>query len=552
MKTSLTGRQPLAQVAAAVCMASLPMLAWSQASIPQWRVVANSSTTMPDSGGRLFSSFNQPSVTASGWVVMRARSKGGASSGEPVRGIYGRSMSVGTRSLVRLMDNQTPVPAPNNTLYNGVAATFTEFPAFARVSSTGTWAVTRAQSRPVWTYTLADGSETRVGSSGIYAHRAGERLTVMTQLGAVPGFEHFSVPGAAAGTRFDQFPGAPAAAGVNAVAFKGNYTEAGVAKTGVFFRRWQRDAPESPTQLIASSDRLIPGQAPGGVTFGSTAPPSASERHVVFLGVDNEASPTLGGIYRAPLVDRPNLETLVSIGSTVPGESAGTGFSRLGEALSFDGRYVAFWGAWGNTWQNVTLNCPVDGQAAVLASCLAQYPSGSTTVQVPRQQGVFVHDTRSRKTHAVMKTGGEWSDLLYWTFSGRPPGAGEAEDDDGEPPRWRASAFVAVQGRGDTAQVVFKARRPTTPAIDGVYQSAVPQRVPNIRVLIETGNSGQLLDLAAPLGAQITSLGVERDGWRGNWLALTASMLNPTTMETWAGVYAARIPSAGDDASDDD
>ena len=61
--------------------------------------------------------------------------------------------------------------------------------------------------------------------------------TATSLLGAVPGYESYSVPGAAAGTRFDQFPGAPAVDG-STVVFKGNYTESGVGRTGVFYRVW--------------------------------------------------------------------------------------------------------------------------------------------------------------------------------------------------------------------------------------------------------------------------------------------------------------------------
>ncbi len=60
----------------------------------------------------------------------------------------------------------------------------------------------------------------------------------------------------------------------------------------------QRPVATSPVVLIANSDTLIPGT---NTVFGSTAPPSAADRRVVFAGFDNEESPTLGGIYLAPL-----------------------------------------------------------------------------------------------------------------------------------------------------------------------------------------------------------------------------------------------------------
>lgn len=512
----------------------------AQAAYFQWLTVANSADVIPGSDGRRFNSFNQPSVSTGGLVVMRARSKGGSPLGEPIRGIYARAMSGPTNPITMLMDNQTAVPAPNNLSYNGSPTTFTEFPAFARVSASGTTVLTRAQSQPVWTYSLSDGTEARIGTSGLYAHQLGQRVTVMSQLGVAPGFEFFAVPGAAPGTRFDQFPGAPANVGVNGVAFKGNYADVGVPKTGVFVRNFPPKGPASPAFVIANSDRLIPGQPAGGVRFGSTAPPSASDKHVVFLGVDNEASPSLGGIYRAPLAPLPPLEALVTINGPVPDEPTGTVFTRLGESLSFDGRFVAFWGAWGTDKRVVTIVCPSDGQSAVIASCLAQHPTGSTTVQVPTNQGFFVHDAQTRKTWTVMKTGGEWSDFLYWTFSGRPPGVGESDAEDFEEPRWRSAAFVAVEGKSGSARVVFKARRSVPQVIDGLYLASLPYTAATVSVVAETHSDARALDMTAPAGSVITSLGLERDGLRGGWLAIAVGMLNTQTSESWAGVYVTR------------
>ena len=278
---------------------------------------------------------------------------------------------------------------------------------------------TRGQSKPVWEYVLPDGSDTRVGTSGVYAANLGKRVSALTQLGPVPGYDYFSVPGAPAATKFDQFPGSPAVANRNTVVFKGNYTD-GVSKTGIFFRGFDfYNLTKGKVQVIASSNTLIPGQT--SVRFGSTAPPSASPIDAVFLGLDNEAAPTMGGIYRAPLASNPKLQPLVTIGSPVPGELSGTKFNRLGEALSYDGRFVAFWGAWGDATYTVTLKCAEDGQKEVIAFCVAKYPEG-LPMAVPTNQGFFVYDALSRVTYAVAKTGAVYKDFLYWTFSGRPPG----------------------------------------------------------------------------------------------------------------------------------
>ena len=38
----------------------------------------------------------------------------------------------------------------------------------------------------------------------------------------------------------------------------------------------------------------------------------------------------------------------------------------------------------------------------------------------------------------------------------------------------------------------------------------------------------------------MTSVGLERDGLRNGWLSIAASMLDPVTGESWAGVYLTR------------
>lgn len=509
-----------------------------------WTTIANSASPIPDGDGRTFNSFNQPSVSSRGTVVLRGRSRGGQGAGEPLRGVYSRSMSSKTATLVRVFDTATEVPQPNNVLYSGALGTFTEFPAFPRIGLDSDTVVSRAQSKPVYEYQIGvdpvtgEPVTTRAGTSGVYVAYQGARTSAMTQLGGVAGFEHYGVPGATQGTKFDQFPGSPAMANATTVAFKGNYTD-GVGKTDVFFRSFSGGNGPASTQVIASSDTLIPGQDGGTTRFGSTAPPSASSTSVVFLGLDNEEAPTMGGIYRAPLAPSPALQVLVSIGGQVPGESPGVGFSRLGEALSYDGRFVAFWGSWGSAFRTVTLTCPEDGQAAVIAFCREAYPNGYT-VHIPVQQGFFVHDVAANKTTAVVKTGDAYIDFLYWNFSGRPPGVGESEAEEPEAPRWRSATFVAAHSSKGIAQVAFKARRPTVPEVDGVYLTLAPGLPPVYRTVVETTAPATQLDPAAPAGAKVTTVGIERDGLRGGWLAISASMLDPLTSESWAGVYLTR------------
>jgi hypothetical protein len=507
-----------------------------------WATVANSGTVIPGGDGLIqFNSFNQPSVNGSGLVALRARSKGG--DGKPLRGIYSRQMGGNASPLTVVLDTLTTVPGPNNIEYDDQLGTLTEFPAFPRIGRANNTIATRGQSKPVWEYqigtdpTTGEPITTRTGTSGIYAMRLGERVGAMAQLGAVPGFDHYAVPGAPAGTKFDQFPGSPAVANMNAVVFKGNYTD-GVSKTGIFFRSFNPSGMSAKTQVIASSNTVIPGQPANGPRFGSTAPPSAADTDAVFLGLDNEEAPTLGGIYRAPLATNPPLQTLVSIGGQVPGEQSGVTFNRLGEGLSYDGRFVAFWGAWGSETRSVILKCPEDGQKDVIEFCNLNYPNGHA-VAIPVNQGFFVHDAQTRKTYPAVKTGGEYLDFQYWVFSGRPPGVGHSDSDseDFEEPRWRSAAFAATHGQGGKAQVAFKGRKQTTPIVDGIYLTQVPSSPSIIRTVVEAGMDGAMLDPMAA-GVPLIAVGIERDGLRNGWLAIAASMANDET--GWAGVYVTR------------
>ena len=87
----------------------------------------------------------------------------------------------------------------------------------------------------------------------------------------------------------------------------------------------------------------------------------------------------MGGIYLAQLASQPPLTTLVRIGSAVPdgnGNPLGEGliFNAFGEALSFAGRFVSYWGAWGAQKRDLILDCPADGNKDLKAYCLASPP----------------------------------------------------------------------------------------------------------------------------------------------------------------------------------
>jgi hypothetical protein len=236
----------------------------------------------------------------------------------------------------------------------------------------------------VWT--LPDG--TQLGTTGVYATMPKALGTAVNLLGGVADFGFMQVPGATlAGTRFDQFPGSPTVTQGHFVVFKGNYTDGTTSRTGVYYR--DVNGANAPVQRIADSTTLIPGTS---TPFGSTAPPSAAGGKVVFVGLDNEDAPSAGGLYLANVAPDPVLSPLVTIGNTQVPDSTGTPlppmagattpptFSQIGEGLSYDGRYVSFWGAWDTQdptqMRTIAMKCPTDGNKDLINACNGQYPGG--------------------------------------------------------------------------------------------------------------------------------------------------------------------------------
>ncbi len=521
----------------------------------QWKTVVNNQAFVPGTDNKLFNSYNQPSVNSAGYVVMRARAKGP----DPMSGIYTRNM-LAPSDVLRIADRDTTVPAPNNTIYppDNLLSTFNEFPSIPRIAAKSQAIATRGNSKPVWSYQVG-GEDIRVGTAGIYLNSGGSLITGVGLLGAVPApdvpilgqnyFPYMAVPGVASPTRFDVFPGSPAVTDQDVIVFKGNYTVDGEGKTGVFFRETISGGGVQPVQLIANSDTVIPNLPAGvePVTFGSTAPPSAAGNAMVFLGLDNEDQPRYGGIYLAPLVTNPTLTTLIGIGDAVP-NVAGATFTKLGEGLSFDGRYVGFWGAWGEETTTLWLDCPEDGNADLLAYC-ENFVGDNFPVEVPANQGMFVIDTETMTIHKVADNSGYLADFLFWGFSGAPPGVGGGEEDEGrEPPRWRSAAFISVSGGpNNTFIAAFKARSGEVDSVENNYLSPVDgiylADKTATATLLDTSMDGQSLDPSAPLGSKIATLGIEREGFRGSWLAITASMVEQTSEEGMAGVYTAKMYS---------
>jgi hypothetical protein len=539
----------------------------------EWRTVVNNNDPIPPLEQRTFNSYNQPSVNTNGMVVIRARSRGGPPFGPATHGIYVRDMSDPNSAIVRILDRTSRVPDPNI-----LDSTFAETPSFPRIDMHAATIATRGNHPPVHRYSLGDGTETRAGTTGIYTNPFGELMTGMAKLGHVPNFQYYGVP-EFGDIPFEVFPGAPSVTNGSTIVFKGNYTAEGMARTGVYYRDLARGAgdDESLAVMIANSaSTLIPGTE---VVFGSTAPPNAAHGKAIFAGFDNEDDPSLGGIYMAPLQYQPPLTTLVSIGGRVPAELGKFQFNAIGEGITFDGRFVGFWGAWGQQTRTVKLYCKDEGNKDRIAYCnkaLQCEATGETLGdpgsicddqddprygnscyqerEVPANQGLFVHDVDTGKTHLVARRGKQFDNFLYWNYSGRVPCAShghgaEGGEDDGEAVRWRSSAFMAVSSEaGATFNLAFKARSGGLRAgiyanpVDGIYLHTGPGKAPVIKV-VDTRMSGQVLDPEAPPDSMITELGLEREGLRGRWLAINASMEVEGGEEEdgMAGVYLTQV-----------
>lgn len=521
-----------------------------------FQTVVNNNDLIPGTE-KNFNSYNQPSINANGLVVFRARSRGGEGAGQPASGIFIHDMSTARSSIIPFALRGDLVSDPNNT-----GAIFNEFPSIPRIDANSGQIATRGQSRPVLEYQVGvmpgtgEPETTRLGTSGIYTNPRRGTQTGMSGLGNVndsvypanPDLSYFQVPNTTPATRFEQFPGAPSPTGGDTVVFKGNWSDpdTGGRRTGVYFRNVLMAGGTSSVQLVADSQTDIPDHA--GTTFGSTAPPSAASNRMVFLGVDNEAAPTMGGIYMAELDDRKDpdeaslLKTIVSIGQAVVGK-VDEFFNDLGEALSFDGQRVGFWGAWGDEKRAITVSCDSIENNARRIFCFEQ-DDGSTPgsgapgdgnfmFDVAVNQGFFIADVNTLETRLVAETGIDFLDFLYWNFSGKVPGAEDEED--GEVARWRSSSFLASDGWN----AVFKG----TPTIGEIALYLL--FADELSVVAQVGMDGSLLDPEAidedGNGLPVVALGIERDGYRNGQLAISASMTDGRS--SMAGIYSSGRPA---------
>ncbi|KAL3773613.1 hypothetical protein ACHAWO_010809 [Cyclotella atomus] len=576
------------------------------ASVVSWDVVVNNGNVIPPPGTarrslqeveeKTFSSYNAASVNAAKDVVFRARSTGEQNKeGGPKTGIYTRRMSEAGSFVIRQASRGSTVPYPNNIVYGETFTAFTEFPSFPRIALSKFHISTRATHQPVWKYFDESGVETRTGNTGLYfslqpsdeteSDTSSTLYTAIPKLGLVPEFsDQFQVPHLTDGDGnvlqdipFDVFPGSPSIDDFGMIAFKGNYAVEGVGMTGVFYRKLDDDnlgGTDNPLYVIAYSDTVIPGCAK---KFGSTATPSIADGNMVFRGVDDEENPTCGGIYEAPLQGKhfPQLKPLVQIGDHVVdanGKETPATFTRFGEGLSYDGKAVAFWAAWGDAMVTLTKCCPEHGNKDRRKYCMEDDPNTKNgtmenigcmyqEVQVPAHQGFFVYqDGKGDKLRLVKETfldeDGIGTDLLNWNYSGKPPGAGPKrsralEDSDAaEPPRWRFAAFVALMSKDTVAYKMTTVTQDSTTS--GIYTGQQGAGVYTPSTILKTGDLCTAFDgLAVVEGSgeamTVESLAIEREAFRNKYLCISIACGTLIDSEEdddegdWGGIYCANM-----------
>ena len=170
----------------------------------------------------------------------------------------------------------------------------------------------------------------------------------------------------------------------------------------------------------------------------------------------------------------------------------------------------------------------------------------------PGASGIFVYDT-DRADRAWPKTPNDFDDFVYWNFSGRTPGTGEG-DNDGELARWRSAELRGRFRAGRRVLSLFDADLPRRlqgqdrrggNGAYGIRSTASTRKPPwkaQIVTVVKTGMDGTLIDpepVFETTSLPVTEMGLERDGFRGNSLAINVGM--GTEEAGWAGIYLTKV-----------
>ncbi len=520
---------------------SIDVIVFNKANLA-WQTVANGKSTLPGTTTP-FESFGPPSINASGMAVFRGVSVLATSEGSgetsSTTGVYTADLANGGK-LAKVADIATVVPAPNTLTYGQTLAKFGGFPSFPKIDASSTFVGFNATHPPV----ISLPNSGKAGSAGIYSNPAGALDTgvglFVQDISTT--YPYFANPDT--GAAFGAFPASPSVIGGNTLVFKADYLNGTVVANGIYYRDVVSEGGESLVQRIASPATAIPNTT---TKFGYFGAPSAVGGTVVFVGYNKKDAPTVGGIYSAPVSATPLLTPLVTIGAPVPGEAEMDTFTLFGDAVSFDGRYVGFWAAWGTETTNLHITCS-ELDTAMQTYCLTLFPKGYDA-KVPVHQGMFVYDTNSSILTAVAKTGSGFTDFTYWPFVGTLPeegpptnvggGSGETETEVPlEPPAFVPSPRIVVAGQsGSTYQVAFKAK---TGSVDGIYRATGPD-AGQFTTILDTTMLGNLVDDTAPSTSKVDRLYLESEGMRGNWLVIGTTMHDSANDTYPAGVYATSV-----------
>lgn len=568
---------------AATVGTTLPISASLATPFSSWTTVVNNGDKLPEGSStkeKWFFSYNQPSINDEGVVVFRARAKGikggeegstvenasestgvsievkkegsgggGEEGGGTIEGIFTRDMLVADSPILAVAVRGQNVPPPygpdgENVEGSGLGS-YNGFPSFPRIDASSDTLAFRGQSTPSYVASV-DGKDVKSGTSGLYAilDNTDDLITGIRNIEPNGGVANYFVPGE--GVRFEQFPGAPSPTG-SIITFKGNWTDTdNKGQTGVYYRDMLADG--NVVKIAERGDFIPEAALPLGMlsaTFDSTSPPSAAAGKMVFTGLDFEANPTAGGIFMAELKEGAALKTVAGFQTEVPSNylpSPGSisspvnnpsTLNSFGEGLSFDGRYVGFWAGWGDEKSERQLKCKSDGKDKGCAE---------ETVNVSKNQGIFLADTETESLFLVAQTGPTFEgqtdyfeDFLFWNFSGNSSG-----EEGIESARWRSSAFLAVDGN----DIVFKGLKANGEVgLYGALNVDVTDKFDydNLFTILTIGMDGGVLDGMAK-GLPIVSLGIERDGFRNGKLAIAASMTDGDN--SWAGIYTS-VPEPG-------
>lgn len=522
-----------------------------------WMPIVNNTSVLPGTTTP-FASFSGVSINAAGMAAFRGTSiltTSGSGETSSTSGIYTVDLA-NAGATTKLVDITTFVPQPTNTLYNNAGPKFGTFPSTPYIDASSSF-VGFTATHPAIVYLPAGG---RGGDKGLYGNPGGTLVTGVAAItsaleadGSTTDYSYFQVPDMPAGTAFGAFPIAPAAVGGNTLVFKGDYLDGTIAGTGIYYRTI---GGTSAVGLIASThSTLMPDNT---VRFAYIGAPTAVGTSTVFVGYNRRTAPTAGGIYLASQISNaPALTPLVTIGTPVPGQAETDLFTQFGDNVSFDGRNVAFWGAWGTETTTKHLTCTDNADPSLSAYCLTVFPNGYDA-EVPLHQGLFVYDTTQKTLTAIAATGGGFADFAYYMFAGIPPEVPEGTTGGGngggggetevtvplESPAFVLGPNVAiVSGNAQgTYQLVFKAN---TGGVDGLYMVSGPT-LSAIQMVLDTTMPGLTVDPGVADTSIIRKIDLERFGMNGTRLGIGSTMTTTNadgTTSMTSGLYAATLPT---------